>query len=192
MSRSSDPAPDTDLAAELEISFPYSPAEHAAAMAYASQQRKQLLFIRGSGILAMAGMAAVSTVGAVVGEPLMPLLSNTLPIVALGGFWTWGAPAILYLIRRRQLSRDGAQEGRQRETLSFGPGGFRPGAQWANPVPWDRVTRVWETDRFILIDASSDGPSYIPKHALSPADRATLVAFLRERFSARQEQLRLR
>ena len=98
---------------------------------------------------------------------------------------------MLRLLEIRQFRREAAQEGREEETRTFSRDGFTPTAQWSPPIPWSSVDRVVETKRFLLVFASSDGPFYLPKHALSPTDRSKLDALFREAFQTRPRQLLL-
>ena len=113
------------------------------------------------------------------------------PIVPLVAFWYWGAPAILQGVGRWQLRRDGNQEGRVKDTVSLAPDGVTPGLQWSNPIPWSEVRRVQETKNLIVIDATADSPTYLPKHALTTEDRVRIEELLREQFRDRPKDLQL-
>lgn len=175
----------------LSISFPYSAAEHTDALSESSERRRRQSWYRFCGVL-IGGLGPLGLVlGAATGAPVIPLLGNTLPLVALGAFWFWGAPAVLRFIETRQLRREGTQEGRDIETRTFSRDGFTPTAQWSRPIPWSSVERVVETKRFLLVYASSDGPFYLPKHVLSHGDRTRLDSLFREAFQTRPKQLLL-
>src|SRR6185503_6890746 len=109
----------------------------------------------------------------------------------LGAFWAWGGPAILNASNRRQFRREANQKGHDLESVSLSPNGIVPGANWTHPIPWSQVRRVIETEKLIVIDASSDGPTYLPRNVLSVDDRAKLEALLREQFRDRPKDLRL-
>jgi len=176
----------TDL---LKVTFPFSAVEQAEALSESTGQRNMRWWLQLCGIVIAGGGLFAAGLGAAFGEPLVPLVQNTLPLVALGAFWFWGAPVVLRFIQVGQLRREGAQDGIKEETRMFGREGFTPTARWSPPVPWSSVDKVVETKRFILIYASSDGPFYLPKHAFTPADLARLKALLQEEFRTRPKQL---
>jgi len=176
----------TDL---LKVTFPYSAVEQAEALSESTGRRINRWWLRLGGVVIGGGSLFLAGVAAAFGEPLVPWLRNTLPLVALGAFWFWGAPAVLKLIDVRRFRREGAQEGCKDETRTFGRDGFTPTVRWSRPVPWSDVDKVVETRRFILIYASSDGPFYLPKRALTPAALARLEALLRDEFRTRPKQL---
>ena len=175
----------------LRITFPYSPAEHAEAMSQSAGGRRWRRFLRVGAVVIASGGFLEPLFAALTGEPIAPAVRNSFSLVVLGAFWFWGAPAILKAVHKRQFNTEGAQEGRDLETVSFGPEGITPGRKWSRPLPWSQVSQVLETKTLILIEASSDGPTYLPKNALSIADRANLEALLREHFRDRPKDLRL-
>jgi hypothetical protein len=56
-------------------------------------------------------------------------------------------------------------------------------------MPWSFVDHVLETKRFLLIyHGYSKEPFYIPKQALSPANKVRLFALLREHARTQHEE----
>lgn len=180
------------MASEIRVTFPYSVAEHAEAAAQSVSGRRLRQFMRLFGVLSIATGVLVSLVGFLKDIPLASALSEAFPFLPLGAFWAWGGPAILSAANRRQLRREAHQEGRDRESVLLGADGITPGSKWSQPIPWSQVRRVSETSKLIVLDASSDGPAYVPKHALSAEDRENLETLLREQFRSRPEDLRLK
>lgn len=177
----------------LRVTFPYSAAEHAAALSEATQARRTRWFIRFCATAIGAGGVLVTVAGATVGrQPIVPLLQNCFPLIALGAFWYWGAPALLLWITARQLRREGIENTRGSESLSFSDVGFSPSPEWPQPIPWSFVDRVVETQRFFLIyHGYSKDPCYVPKHALTTELKERLVDSLTEHFKSHPNQLRL-
>ena len=125
-------------------------------------------------------------------EPLVTVLQNAFPWMALGAFWFWGGPALLKAAVAWELRRDGRQESRETERLTFSEAGFSPSPKWPQPMPWSFVDRVIETKRFLLIyHGYSKDPFYLPKHALSPSDRERLFVLLRKHLTSSPRQLQL-
>ena len=143
----------------------------------------------GAGFVA-TGMAAGAG-AAFTGEPLSTVVGTMFSMVPLGAFWIWVAPRILDAVQRREFARDAKEEGREVEVVSLSADGIIPGKRWARPVPWAEVKRIRETERLILIEASSEGPAYLPKNALTAADLTNLEVLLREQFRDRPKDLRL-
>lgn len=177
------------MADSVTVRFPYSATEHAAAVSVGVGRRRLLSWFRFFGASCIAAGVLVLGIGAASHEPAMQLLKNAVGFTALGGFWIWGAQAVLRVIETRQLRREGSADGREHETRTFGRDGFTPTAHWSPPIPWTHVEQVVETESFLLIYASSDGPFYIPRHALLPTERSQLDALLREAFHSRPKQL---
>jgi hypothetical protein len=48
--------------------------------------------------------------------------------------------------------------------------GFVGSSHWSQPVPWFLVERVVETRNNFLVYATPDGPTYVPKSVLKPAE----------------------
>ena len=63
--------------------------------------------------------------------------------------------------------------------------------RWAQPVPWSDVNKVIETKRFLLIHATSDGPFFVPRHAVSSSDAERLREFLAREFQSRPGKLKM-
>jgi hypothetical protein len=124
-------------------------------------------------------------------EPLAAFFENVWPVVPLVAFWHWGAPAVIQVVTRWQFRREGIREGRTLEAVSLGQDGVTPGLKWSHPIPWSEVRRVQETKNLIVIDATSDSPTYLPKDALTREDRARLEELLREQFRDRPKDLQL-
>ena len=175
----------------IRITFPYSLAEHAEAANHTVSASRLRRFMRFFGGTALATGALVTLVGLLKGVPLGSLMRDTLPYLPLGAFWAWGGPAILSASNRRQFRREANQEGHDLETVSLSPDGIVPGANWTHPIPWSQVRRVIETETLIVIDASSDGLTYVPKHALSAADLTSIKTLLHQHFRERSKDLRL-
>ena len=130
--------------------------------------------------------------GAIRGEPLVTVLQNVFPWMALGAFWFWGGPALLKAAAVWELRRKGREESRETERLTFSEAGFSPSPKWPQPMPWSFVDRVIETRRFLLIyHGYARDPFYVPKHALSPSDKERLFVLLREHLTASPRQLQL-
>jgi hypothetical protein len=180
------------VTADIRITFPYVPAEHAEAMTGTVTGRRFLQWIRFcSHIMAGTGLLMGALAITVGREPVATVFWNGLPFLPLVAFWYWGAPVILNVVNRRQFRREGKEEGRVEEIISVGPEGVLPGSKWSHPIPWSDVRRVQETKNLIVVDATSDSPAYLPKHALSVEDRLKVEDLLREQFRDRPRALRL-
>ncbi len=145
--------------------------------------RRVRSWLRLCGSIIGAGGFIDPVLRAVVGEPVLTamLITNDLPIVVLGAFWIWGAPALLTSVNARQLRRVRSGDAGEFESLTFTAAGFSPSSEWSKPMPWSFVDDVIETKRFLLIyHGYSKEPYYIPKHALSTTDLNQLKDVMRE------------
>ena len=178
------------MAADIQVTFPYMPGEHAEAMTDSSTGRWLSRVSRFSSMVAGASFLAIGVMLVADGQSFAKVVANEWPFVplALGAF---GAPAILKAVYRWQFRREGIREGRTVDTVSLGQNGVTPGARWSHPIPWSEVRRVEETKNLIVIDATLDGLTYLPKRALNAEDRARLDELLREQFRERPKDLRL-
>ena len=180
------------MAADIRVTFPYVPAEHAEAVSGSGFGGRALRFIR----FCALGMATVLTLATLIvilfaKAPIATVLSGMWPLVPLIAFWYWGAPAAIQVLQTRQSRREGIQEGRDVETVLLGKDGVTPGSRWSQPIPWSEVRRVRETKNLIIIDATADSPTYLPKHVMNADDRARLKELLREQFRDRPRDLLL-
>jgi len=164
---------------QLTFRFPYSPTEHA-------QARSEAGLVRGP--LGYAGLAALIFFPLVIWQkvkhPDVPLLALVVPALLMAVTFLVTPP----LLRRRdtrRLRRENATEIGKVQTFTFSRDGFTPSDRWALPVPWSDVDKVIETKRFLLICATSDGPFFVPRHALSSNDAERLRAFLEREFQSR-------
>ena len=177
----------------VRITFPYSAAEHAEAMSGTVSGGRLLRWLRFCALsFPIMGLVTGVLGVAIAEQPLGSVWANLWPFLPLGAFWYWGAPAILDAVHKWQFRREGVQEGRHLETVSIGPDGITPGAKWSHPIPWAQVRRIQETKNLIVIDASTDGPTYLPKHAIAAGDMASFKELLREKFHDRPKDLRLK
>lgn len=177
----------------VRITFPYSAAEHAEAMSGTVAGARLLRWLRFCALTFPILGFATGVVGvAIAGEPVATVWADLWPFLPLSAFWYWGAPALLDAAHKWQFRREAIQEGRHLETVSIGPEGITPGAKWSHPIPWAQVRRIQETQNLIVIDASTDGPTYLPKHAITAGDMASLKELLSEQFHHRPKDLRLK
>ena len=164
---------------QLTFRFPYSPAEHA-------QARSEAGLVRGP--LGHAGLAALLVLPAVIWQkvkrPEVPLLVLAVPALTMAAV-VLVTPPLLRRRDTRRLRRENATEIGKVQTFTFSRDGFTPSDRWALPVPWSDVDKVIETKRFLLIHATSDGPFFVPRHALSSNDAERLRAFLDQEFQSR-------
>lgn len=173
----------------LRIAFPYSARDHAAALSETRGGRFVRRWIRGCAAfmgVASAGMTALGV--AVFGTPLLEMLAQTGPVMALAAGW-WAAPALLQRFQRWWILRENGPDARQ-EVRVFGRDGFVPSSQWSEPVPWPGVQRAVETSNYFLIHATSDGPSYVPKSAMTAGQIETARGLLADAFRARPRDLK--
>ena len=164
---------------QLTFQFPYSPAEHAHA-------RSEAGLVRGP--LAHAGLAALlilpATIWQKVKRPEVPLLVLAVPALIMAAAFLATGP----LLRRRdarRLRRENDTEIGKLQIFTFSRDGFTPSERWAKPVRWSEVDKVIETKRFLLICATSEGPFFVPRHAISSNDAERLRAFLEREFQSR-------
>jgi hypothetical protein len=175
----------------LELSFPYSPIEHAKALENGRGQRMLLSFFRWAGAgFAMVGLATIP-IGLAGNESLGPVLKDALAFVALGSFWYAGAPMILRKLRERELKKEAGAEGRAFETQTFDVEGFRPTSRWSTAIPWSDVESVVETEQHFLFYATSEGPFYLPKDAIPATVARDLRELLQRAFRDRPEDLHM-
>lgn len=140
------------------------------------------------GPLAHAGVAALLILPVVIWQkvkhPEVPPLVLAVPALMMAAAFLATGP----LLRRRdarRLRRENDTEIGKLQTFTFSRDGFTPSDRWAQPVRWSEVDKVIETKRFLLICASSDGPFFIPQHAVSSDDAERLRAFLAREFQSR-------
>ena len=164
---------------QLTFRFPYSPAEHA-------QARSEAGLVRGP--LGHAGLAALVILPVVIWQkvkhPEVPPLVLAVPALMMAAAFLATGPL---LPRRdaRRLRRENDTEIGKLQTFTFSRDGFTPSVRWAQPIPWSDVDNVIETKRFFLIRATSDGPFYVPRHAVSSDDAERLRTFLAREFQSR-------
>jgi len=164
---------------QLTFRFPYSPTEHA-------QARSEAGLVRGP--LGHAGLAALVVLPAVIWQkvkrPEIPLLVLAVPALIMASV-IFVTPHLLRRRDARRLRRENDAEIGKPQTFTFSRDGFTPSDRWAQPVPWSEVDKVIETKRFLLILATSDGPFFIPRHAVSSNDAERLRTFLAREFQSR-------
>lgn len=140
------------------------------------------------GPLGHAGLAALVILPVViwhrVKHPEVPLLVLAVPMLIMAATFLV-TPGIIKRWDRRRLRRENDTEIGKLQTFTFSRDGFTPSDQWAQPVPWSDVDKVIETKRFLLICATSEGPFFIPRHAVSSDDAERLRAFLEREFQSR-------
>jgi hypothetical protein len=180
------------VSTRLELSFPYSPLEHAKALEKGRGQRRLLAFLRWAGAgFALVGLATIP-IGLAGNESLGPALKDALAFVALGTFWHAGAPMILRKLRERELKKEADAEGRFFETQTFEVEGFRPTSRWSTAIPWSDVESVVETGQHFLFHATSEGPFYLPKDAIPATDAYELRELLERAFRDRPNDLHMK
>ena len=166
----------------LVFQFPYSPTEHADALFEANAR---------SGFIFFGGI--VIAVPAIVMQFFMPSALpeyQALPLLIIAAMWL-SIPTLTRIGNAWRLKRENADNIGKLETRVFSRDGFTPTSNWSEPVPWSKVHKVLETRRFILVYATSDGPFFIPKHAMSASDAAELRSLLQQEFRSRPKQLKL-
>lgn len=169
---------------QLTFRFPYSPVEHAHA-------RSEAGLVRGP--LAHAGLGALvilpPAIWSLVKHPELSLVSLAVPVLIMA-ITMLATPFLLRRRDTRRLRRENATEIGVLQTFTFSRDGFTPSDRWALPVSWSDVDKVIETKRFLLILATSDGPFFIPRHAVSSNDAERLRAFLEREFQSRPGKFR--
>jgi hypothetical protein len=175
----------------LVLTFPYSPQEHAEALASSSRGRAYRRVLKASGAIIGGGSILMAVPRAVKGEPPLGLLVETWPLIALGAFWFWVAPWFVRRATSSEFRRDSIDENRTIETRVFSSDGFRPSALWAQEVPWSEVREAVETSHFFLIEATSDEASYVPKHVLSNEQLADVRSMLAQHTRFRQRHRKI-
>lgn len=100
-----------------------------------------------------------------------------------------------YFVRRSILSRfrrGSADRSDLAEIRSFGPEGFVSAPAWSDPVPWNFITKVAESEQFVFIyHSGSQQPEYVPKAAMTDAEMGELRSILRNRLGNESAQLKL-
>lgn len=168
---------------QLVFQFPYSATEHADAL-FEANTRSGFIFFGGI-VIAVPAIAMQLT------QPsALPMYLQALPLLILVAMWL-SIPTLTRIRDKWRLKRDNADNLGKLETRVFSRDGFTPSSNWSVPVPWSKVFKVLETRRFILVYATSDGPFFIPKHAMSASDAAELRSRLQEEFRSRPKQLKL-
>jgi hypothetical protein len=123
-------------------------------------------------------------------QSALPVLLQALLLLMLAAGYL-SVPTLTRIRDKWRLKRENADNIGKLETRVFSRDGFTPTSNWSAPVPWSSVFKVLETRRFILVYATSDGPFFIPKHAMSASDAAELRSRLQEEFRSRPRQLKL-
>ena len=118
----------------------------------------------------MAFMAVIAMVlGITIADmPPMKVVQEMGPLLVLAAGWLT-APNLLHRFQRWWLARKHGT-GDEMELRVFSEDGFVGSSRWSQPVPWFLVERVVETPNYFLVYAAHEGPSYVPKSALQPAD----------------------
>lgn len=168
---------------QLVIQFPYSPTEHADAL-FEANTRSGFIFFGGIVIVVPAIAVQLAWPSA------LPAFLQALPPLMVAAMWL-SIPTLTRIGDARRLKRENADNIGKLETRIFSREGFTPTSNWSAPVPWSKVFKVLETRRFILVYATSDGPFFIPKHAMSASDAAELRTRLQQEFRSRPKQLKL-
>jgi hypothetical protein len=122
------------MSEELSVSFQYSTANHAAALAETRTNRLSRRWIRFCAA-AMALMAiAMAVLGATLGDiPWVEILKQTGPLFAFSAAW-FAVPSALQRYQRWSLVRRGANENAA-EVCEISADGFRGSSNWTHPVP---------------------------------------------------------
>lgn len=165
----------------LTFSFPYSPTEHAAALG--EQMGGIRFFLIEASVFISAGIYAIVVKKLPVGF--------TLAAIGIMAVVNLPIPLLMRRWQRRKFARENADQIGKLQTRTFAHDGFRPTDRWRQPIPWAKVVRITETRRFFMIYGGSDGPFFIPKHAMSSEEQGQLRAFLRLQLHDQPKRLRL-
>ena len=176
------------------IRFEYSPVEHVQALEETPYRRMVAKWwgpgsVAGIGLSVAIALARRDIVPGKSGAALLVAVLTALPMLGIA----LAMPAVMrrfQIARYRQARRSTANE---LETRQFGPEGFTPGGDRLQPIPWQMITRVIESDGFFLFyHALSEIPDYVPKRVLTGSDAEVMKGLLREHFRARSSDLQLR
>ena len=178
---------------DLTISFQYSAADHAEALAHDAGQGKLRRQVRWLELFAVVVGILIIGLNLMRADALAAIgLLNLFSWSAVGAFWFWAGPIVAKVATRWVLRRLHREESANMERLTFGDHGFSPSPEWSQPMPWSFVNRVVETERLLFIyHGYSTDPFYVPKHALSPLTAERLFALVREQLKTRPQQLQL-
>lgn len=166
---------------EIVVMFPYSAADHVKAIDESPMHQAVKIWFVFLGILLVATSAANI---ASAGESWTSLLPELL--VAAAGV---SLPFLTPLVMRKKFQR--VRQDGTLELLRFGQDGFAFGAD-AQLSPWGLLDTATEVkSAFLLTDAASRTPLYVPKHALTPNDVERLREILKAKFLSRPKKLKL-
>lgn len=158
------------------LSFPYSAREHTNAYLASRPGRQMRWLVRAPGLF-FGLCAAVATVLSTLNNESGYWI-QALSVLGLCALWVGISPVLLKRFTIWRLRRDSRTDRRHQETRALSADGFFPTERWAEPIPWSEVGSVTETRQFILIEASSDEVSYIPKQALSQEQMSAVRSIL--------------
>ena len=168
---------DTVARDAMKISFPYSAADHAKAIEETGTGRllRRILFAS-TGFALLAAVVSIAVAATIADMPVARAVGEMAPLLALGavGFFV---PNLNHRFHRWFLARKRVHKDAT-EFREFSEDGFLGSSHWTHPVPWFLVDRVLETQNYFLVYAAPEGPSYVPKALLQPADVERLREFL--------------